>query len=175
MKIHACRLEHASGVQAKKIAALEAEVEQRNCHHGESMGNVKQVILIDKSLGMRMGKAVAQGAHASMKVFLDRITHVMFLGVDTKSAEYRLQIDGCTKEMADWASGASFKKICLSVPTGVELLKLFEKAQEANLPCALIIDNGQTEFKGVHTPTAVAIGPAEAELIDPLTGHLKPL
>ncbi len=138
------------------------------------MSNVKQVILIDKSLGMRMGKAVAQGAHASMKVFLDRIDDVSNLCED-EPGYWALTMMGCTKEMADWASGSSFKKICLSVPTSVELLELFKKAQEADLPCALVIDNGLTEFNGVHTPTAVAIGPAEAELIDPITGHLKPL
>ena len=34
--------------------------------------NVKQVIVLRKDLNMRKGKMVAQGAHASMKVFFDR-------------------------------------------------------------------------------------------------------
>lgn len=32
---------------------------------------VKQVIVIRKDLNMRKGKMIAQGAHASMKVFFD--------------------------------------------------------------------------------------------------------
>jgi len=135
------------------------------------MSNIKQVILIDKSLKMRQGKAITQGAHASMKVFLDRIIDVVKKGEN----EFTVKIDGCTKEMADWALGTSFKKICLAVPTSTELIQLFEKANEVGLPCAMIVDNGLTEFNGVPTRTAVAIGPAEAALIDPLTGHLKPL
>ena len=43
-------------------------------------------------------------------------------------------------------------------------------AQAAGLPCALIRDLGATEFHGVPTHTAIAIGPAEAAEIDRITG-----
>lgn len=34
--------------------------------------DAKQVIVMRKDLNMRKGKMIAQGAHASLKVFLDR-------------------------------------------------------------------------------------------------------
>jgi PTH2 family peptidyl-tRNA hydrolase len=37
----------------------------------------------------------------------------------------------------------------------------------------IIYDNGNTEFHGVKTLTAIAIGPDHAEFIDPITGHLQ--
>lgn len=40
-------------------------------------------------------------------------------------------------------------------------------------PCALIQDHGLTEFGGVPTYTAVAIGPAEDVVIDRITGELS--
>jgi len=40
------------------------------------------------------------------------------------------------------------------------------------LPCSLIQDQGHTEFAGQLTYTAVAVGPAKAELIDEITGKL---
>ena len=47
-----------------------------------------------------------------------------------------------------------------------------EKAAAAGLPYALITDAGHTEFHGVPTRTALGIGPAYPEDIDPVTGHL---
>ena len=41
------------------------------------------------------------------------------------------------------------------------------------IPCSIIRDSGFTEFNGVPTLTAVAIGPDYPEVIDPLTKHLK--
>ena len=35
----------------------------------------KQVIVMRKDLGMRKGKMIAQGAHASLKVLTDRRSH----------------------------------------------------------------------------------------------------
>ena len=43
-------------------------------------------------------------------------------------------------------------------------------ARDAGLPTALIRDAGHTEFGGVPTLTACAIGPARVEDIDPITG-----
>lgn len=37
-------------------------------------------------------------------------------------------------------------------------------------PVALVTDNGLTEFNGVLTDTAIAVGPAPAEFIDKITG-----
>jgi len=53
------------------------------------------------------------------------------------------------------------------------LLFIHSAAEIAGLPCSLIQDAGFTEFNGVPTYTAVAIGPAQATEIDKITGLLK--
>jgi PTH2 family peptidyl-tRNA hydrolase len=52
------------------------------------------------------------------------------------------------------------------------LLKLHQRALEAGLITALIQDAGLTEFGGVPTCTALAIGPDEDAKIDELTKEL---
>lgn len=111
----------------------------------------KQVLVMRKDLKMRRGKEIAQGAHASMKVVLENMEHP------------------CVKE---WLN-QSFTKIAVSVPSEEELLNVLDKAKESDIVCALITDNGDTEFGGVPTNTCVAVGPAPAEDIDKITGHLK--
>ncbi|MCK4830553.1 aminoacyl-tRNA hydrolase [bacterium] len=116
--------------------------------------HTKQVIIIRKDLNMRKGKMVAQGAHASMAAML---TFKIFL--------HPLIIK-------NWLFGI-FTKICVSVDSEEELLALYDKAEEAGILCSLILDSGLTEFDGVPTHTAVAIGPAESSKIDEITGGLK--
>lgn len=131
---------------------------------------IKQIIIIRKDLNMRKGKMIAQGAHASMKVFFDRITETF----NYKHGEeflWKLQIERITDNMLQWVNGI-FTKICVSVNSEVELLELHKKAQDEKLPVALIQDCGLTEFKGVPTYTCLAIGPDESEKIDKITGHL---
>lgn len=121
---------------------------------------VKQVIVIRKDLNMRKGKMIAQGVHASMKVFFDRL----------KPSENGFGIS-LTPEMQQWVQG-DFRKIVVYVNSEQELLEIYKQAIEANLPCALIQDNGLTEFKGIKTYTAVAIGPASDTDIDKITKDL---
>jgi len=122
--------------------------------------NTKQVIILRKDLKMRKGKMIAQGAHASMKVFFD-------MGMITRGI---LNID-LTEDMQEWVNGI-FTKICVSVNSEEELLEIYATAQSVALPCSLIQDAGLTEFDGVPTYTAVAIGPAKNEEIDYVTKHL---
>lgn len=141
---------------------------------------VKQVILFRKKFpdgkgghfSMRTGKVAAQCAHASMKVFFDRkidsrlfkfLGRIPFL----RSLRYLLVIR-LTEDMFEWVFGI-FAKIVCSVETEADLLRAYKLAQEAGIPCAVIQDLGATEFHGVPTYTTVAIGPARAELIDPIT------
>ena len=132
---------------------------------------VKQVIVIRKDLNMRKGKCVAQGAHASLKVFFDRMHHVRLTGtiLDDAGLDYEMSV---TQEMREWIDGI-FTKICVSVDSEQELKEIYESASEQNLPCAIIEDCGLTEFNNVPTLTCCAIGPANAEVIDNITGHLK--
>ncbi len=124
---------------------------------------MKQIIVVRKDLNMRKGKIAAQVAHASMKVLLDRqITLV-------NKSELVLEL---TPEMYSWLFEEAFTKICVSVNSEQELLDLQAKANELNVPNALIVDSGKTEFNGVPTVTCLAIGPHKEEVIDSITGGL---
>ena len=50
---------------------------------------------------------------------------------------------------------------------------MYLQAKQDGIPCALIEDEGLTEFNGVKTKTCIAIGPWYADEIDQITGHLK--
>lgn len=136
----------------------------------------KQVIVIRKDLNMRKGKMVAQGAHASMKVILDMMTgqggikYVTSEGKEGEITKY-LKYEGGTA-MNDWLNGL-FTKVCVSVDSEEELVSIYEEAKNKNIPCSIIVDSGLTEFSGVPTKTAVAVGPAWSEEVDKITGHLK--
>jgi len=139
------------------------------------MGRIKQVILYRRDLNMRKGKIAAQIAHASMKVFFDRgevrkelIRVCHFEPVAREDYRYHLHIP-LDLDMEHWVTG-TFDKVVLSVEGEKELLVARDLAAKAELPWALIEDHGHTEFHGVHTKTALAIGPARAEDIDLITG-----
>lgn len=117
----------------------------------------KQVIVLRKDLNMRKGKMVAQGAHASLAVILNLMkTHKGLEDLRVKP----------------WLEG-NFKKVCVSVDSEEELLNLQLKAHDFGILNALIKDAGLTEFGGVPTYTALAIGPDAENIIDVITGHLK--
>lgn len=129
--------------------------------------DTKQVIVIRKDLNMRKGKMVAQGAHASMKAILNR--GYSSPGEDGRDALYHIPMN---EHMLAWVTGV-FTKICVGVETEGELIDLYHRAQRQRLVCSLVQDNGTTEFGGVPTNTAVAIGPGDPKLIDEITGHLN--
>jgi PTH2 family peptidyl-tRNA hydrolase len=121
----------------------------------------KQVIVLRKDLKMRTGKAVAQGAHASMGAILAQMT---------RDGD-RMALDLTDQRLAPWITG-QFKKICVSVNSEAELLAVYEQARSANIVCSLIQDSGLTEFGGVKTYTAVAVGPDLESVINAITGNL---
>ncbi len=116
----------------------------------------KQVIVMRRDLGMRRGKEIAQGAHASMIWLALRIRQP---GYSFTEAE-RLWLDG------------AFTKVCVRADSEEELLAIVQEAQEAGVLVQLCVDAGRTEFHGVPTPTCCAVGPDFPERIDPITGHL---
>lgn len=73
--------------------------------------------------------------------------------------------------LTPWLLGR-FKRICVSVNSETELLALHEKAAVAGLITALIQDADLTEFGGVPTYTALAVGPDRADRVDAVTGEL---
>ncbi len=120
----------------------------------------KQVIVMRKDLGMRKGKMVAQGSHASLGAVL-----WMQEGMNGS-------ITGdLVKARDSWLEG-TFTKICVGVNSETELMQVYKAAIQANLPVKLITDAGHTEFHGVPTRTCLAIGPAWSEDIDKITGGL---
>lgn len=115
---------------------------------------IKQVIVIRKDLNMRKGKMIAQGAHASMAAIL------YMEGVVKK--------DECVSE---WLKGL-FTKIVVYVNSEEELTNLYATAYRKGLNCSRILDAGLTEFNGVPTLTAVAVGPNYIEDVDAITKDL---
>jgi PTH2 family peptidyl-tRNA hydrolase len=136
---------------------------------------IKQVIIIRKDLNMRKGKMVAQGAHASMAAILNNMrngqTHIDYKP-QVINGKYFMTLEVKENSPLDqWLRG-SFTKICVSVNSEQELLDVYNKAKELNMSCSLIQDSGFTEFHGVPTYTAVAIGPDDSGKIDVITGNL---
>ncbi len=111
----------------------------------------KQVLVIRADLNMSKGKIVVQAAHAAV----------------TASEEARRRY---SKWWSDWLNEGQ-RKIAVKVKTLNELLELKLKAKEARLPYSLIEDRGLTEVPP-GTVTALGIGPAPANILDKLTGHL---
>jgi PTH2 family peptidyl-tRNA hydrolase len=115
----------------------------------------KQVIILRKDLNMRKGKMVAQGSHA-----VEMVIDIALANTTFKTYRDNWKAEGRTK-------------ICVSVDSEAELLEIYRKARDAKLPCSIVTDAGKTEFGGVPTKTAVAIGPAPLSDVDKITGHLK--
>lgn len=123
----------------------------------EPSRRVKQVIVVRRDLNMRLGKAIAQGAHASM----------MFMIHDIMTGRPAFE----NVLFAEWLNDG-MAKICVRADSEAELVDIFEKSKAANLRVEMIRDAGRTEFR-TPTLTALAIGPDLAEKIDAITGHLK--
>jgi peptidyl-tRNA hydrolase, PTH2 family len=121
----------------------------------------KQVIILRKDLNMRKGKMAAQAAHASMAAILNQ-------GMYDDSI-FTLVLD---ERIKPWLSG-KFKKIVVSVNSENELKQVYEQAKAAGLITAYIVDSGLTEFGGVPTPTAVAVGPDTEEKVNAICGNLS--
>lgn len=138
---------------------------------------VKQVIVMRSDLRnkdglkVRTGKLIAQGAHASLAWLVTKVQRIL---VDSEQTVMPWPSAYFTPEQRLWMDG-NFKKVVLKVDSEDELRAVHEAARDAGLTSALIVDDGLTEFGGVKTLTACAIGPDLDEKINAITGHLKPL
>lgn len=133
---------------------------------------IKQVIVMRKDLNMRKGKIAAQAAHASMKVFFDRMRVLSgYRYIDGIALNGDARVFNPTPEMNIWIDG-TFDKICVSVNSDDELMAIYQQALDIGLPVSMIEDCGKTEFHGMVTKTCLAIGPDSSDKIDPITGHL---
>jgi PTH2 family peptidyl-tRNA hydrolase len=112
---------------------------------------------------MRRGKEIAQGSHASMAFLINRMRTIPGTSTEITLALKPAELQWITKGMA---------KVCVKVNSEEELLECHAKALENGIESHLIRDSGRTEFDGVPTLTACAIGPDEPERIDQITGDL---
>ena len=134
--------------------------------------DVKMMIVVRKDLHMRKGKIAAQAGHACVEAALMALAKEGRLADVTFSDGYAaLPVTGTMTPLTEWfATGTA--KVCVSVDSEEALLAVNEQARQAGLLTAVITDAGLTEFHGEPTRTCLAIEPAEAERVDPITGAL---
>lgn len=126
--------------------------------------NHKQILVIRRDLKMPKGKAIAQACHGLQLALFQNL-----LAKNDVTHQVTLQLDAA---VFAWLFEEDYTKICVSVNSEEELLALHHKIAEAGIRCALVWDNGHTQFSGVKTLTALAIGPARSEVLDPFTKTL---
>ncbi|WP_135302050.1 peptidyl-tRNA hydrolase Pth2 [Haloarcula amylovorans] len=107
---------------------------------------MKQAIVARADIGMSEGKLAAQVAHASLSAYED--------------AE--------RKARTAW-KGEGQKKVVLKATGESDLFELADAAEREGLPHAIIRDAGHTQLEP-GTVTALAVGPADDDLVDRVTG-----
>jgi PTH2 family peptidyl-tRNA hydrolase len=110
---------------------------------------MKQAIVARADLGMGEGKLAAQVAHASLMAYED--------------ADERAR--------SDW-KGEGQKKVVLQADGESQLFELAERAGAKRLPHAVVRDAGHTQLDP-GTVTTLAVGPAEDDRVDTVTGDLS--
>lgn len=113
-----------------------------------TMTEYKQAIILRRDLDMSPGKAVAQGAHVSVKA--------------TGHAP--------EQSVENWEP--SMAKITLAADDQEHLEFLYDQAIAHELPVSIIADEGRTELES-NTLTAIAIGPAPATEVNKITSSLS--
>jgi PTH2 family peptidyl-tRNA hydrolase len=112
----------------------------------------KQVIAVRTDLKMGKGKIAVQAAHAAVLA----------------AEEARMQKPEWYRAWME----SGMAKIAVKVSSLEELKKLEEEARRNDLPVAIVEDRGLTQVPP-GTITCLAIGPAPASKVDPITGRLK--
>ncbi len=112
---------------------------------------MKQVIVVREDLGMSAGKMAAQACHASLASW--KLTD--------KVSRTRWEFEG-------------EKVVVLKCKNLEELITLKDKAKRLRVSYAIVKDAGFTEVKP-GTITCLGIGPDQDNVIDKITGDLKPL
>lgn len=135
----------------------------------ETIKNTKQVIVIRKDLNMRKGKIASQSSHASMAFLTKNMEWFMGNdGVHFESSSFNMEN---SEQIIHWLKN-SFRKICVYVNSEQELEEIHQKALDSGLVSHIIEDNGATEFNGVKTKTAIAIGPHWDSKFEGITDNL---
>ena len=136
------------------------------------MDKIKQVLIVRKDLKMRKGKAIAQGAHASLAAFLNKTINLESSNdLNENYIEWKIKINR-EDPLLLWLQN-EFTKITLSVNSLEELLDIERQAQDEGIHTTKITDKGLTEFHGTPTITVLALGPDYSSKLDPITGKLE--
>ncbi len=112
----------------------------------------KQCIVIREDLKLSPGKLAVQVAHAAVM-----------------AVERAEKMD--RSAVSDWKSEGQ-RKVVLKVAGVPDLFRLREEADRAGIASAIVVDAGLTEIPA-GTITALGLGPAQAKLMDKVTGKLK--
>jgi PTH2 family peptidyl-tRNA hydrolase len=121
-----------------------------------------------------MGKIGIQMTHASKAVILNCLKNGEWMLINNIPHTTILASEPECDPVYQWCTGA-FTGIALKCKSEGKLKSLYEQAQAAGLPCSYIVDKGLTVFDGVPTATCMAIGPADSDEIDKITGKLRML
>ena len=106
-----------------------------------------------RDLQMSTQKTAAQAGHAYLDAYLDAL----------EKRPYTIPL---------YKSGHGIK-IAMTAKNLGSLLKAYDQAREAGIPCALITDLGYTQFEGQPTITALGLGPAKKSEIYHITKRFQ--
>lgn len=112
----------------------------------------KQVIVVRGDLDLSPGKLAVQVAHGAVNAAL---------AAESETPDW----------FRSWRDG-NHKKVCVVADDEEALLDLEVRAEGAGIPNAIVRDAGRTEIVS-GTITALALGPAPDDTLDPLTGDLS--
>lgn len=112
------------------------------------MVEYKQTIVVRDDIDMSEGKRIAQACHASLGAY--------------ERADEQVR--------NEWRTQGQ-KKVVLVAEDKDELMELYREAEAEHLPCHLVKDAGRTELEA-GTITCFAVGPADADSVDRVTGGL---
>jgi peptidyl-tRNA hydrolase len=111
--------------------------------------SMKQVIVVNGSLGLPTGKLAAQVAHAAVGAFV--------------AASAQAQVE--------WLQ-VGMPKIVVYAADAQVLMQLEQAAREQQIPACLVRDAGRTVVS-TGTITCLGLGPAPPAIVDGLTGKLS--
>lgn len=112
----------------------------------------KLVLVVRNDLKMGKGKAAAQCAHAAVTAYKQA----------QKKEPYLLKL---------WLMTGQ-RKVVVKADSENEILEIQKNAHEAGLLTTVIHDAGHTQV-AAGSLTVLGVGPAAAQLLDEVTGHLK--
>ncbi|KAH8265530.1 hypothetical protein KR038_010096 [Drosophila bunnanda] len=135
---------------AEMSSPMEAPVADKG--YGGFNENFKMVLVVRNDLKMGKGKIAAQCGHGAV-------------------GAYQRAVGRTPRLLRAWEN-CGCAKIAVRVESEAELMAIKKAAERQQLNTCLIRDAGRTQIEP-NSKTVLAIGPAAADDIDRVTGHLK--